>query len=36
VLVTAAAVIFGLAVLVSLRPALEATRVDLTRSLREE
>jgi ABC-type antimicrobial peptide transport system permease subunit len=36
VLVTAAAVIFGLALLVSLRPALEATRVDLTRSLREE
>jgi putative ABC transport system permease protein len=28
--------IFGLALLVSLRPALEAARVDLTRSLREE
>jgi len=36
VLVTVAAGIFGLALLVSLRPALEATRVDLTRSLREE
>jgi predicted permease len=36
VLVTAAALIFGLALLVSLRPALAATRVDLTRSLREE
>ncbi|HVJ30206.1 MAG TPA: FtsX-like permease family protein, partial [Gammaproteobacteria bacterium] len=35
-LVTTAAVIFGFALLVSLRPALEATRVDLTRSLREE
>ena len=35
-LVTAAALIFGLALLVSLRPALAATRVDLTRSLREE
>ena len=34
VLVTASAVIFGLALLVSLRPALQATRVDLTRSLR--
>jgi predicted permease len=36
VLVTAAALIFGLALLVSLRPALAATRVDLTRALREE
>jgi predicted permease len=36
VLVTAAALIFGLALLVSLRPALAATRVDLMRSLREE
>ncbi len=36
VLVTAAALIFGLALLVSLRPALAATRVDLNRSLREE
>jgi predicted permease len=36
VLVTAAALIFGLALLVSLRPALATTRVDLTRSLREE
>jgi predicted permease len=36
VLATTAAVIFGLALLVSLRPALEAARVDLTRSLREE
>jgi ABC-type antimicrobial peptide transport system permease subunit len=36
VLVTTAAGIFGLALLVSLRPALAATRVDLTRSLREE
>lgn len=36
VLGTVAAVIFGLALLVSLRPALEATRLDLTRSLREE
>lgn len=35
-LATTAAVIFGLALLVSLRPALEATRVDLSRSLREE
>ncbi|HSC16221.1 MAG TPA: FtsX-like permease family protein, partial [Gammaproteobacteria bacterium] len=35
-LVTTAAVIFGLALLVSLRPALEATRVDLNRTLREE
>jgi putative ABC transport system permease protein len=35
VLATTAAAIFGLALLVSLRPALEAT-VDLTRSLREE
>jgi putative ABC transport system permease protein len=36
VLVTATALILGLALLVSLRPALAATRVDLTRSLREE
>jgi len=36
VLITAAALVFGLALLVSLRPALAATRVDLTRSLREE
>ncbi len=36
VLVTVAGGIFGLALLVSLRPALEATRIDLTRSLREE
>ena len=36
VLVAAAALIFGLALLVSLRPAFAATRVDLTRSLREE
>lgn len=36
VLGTVSAVIFGLALLVSLRPALEATRLDLTRSLREE
>jgi putative ABC transport system permease protein len=36
VLVTVAAGIFGLALLVSLRPAIEATRLDLTRSLREE
>ena len=36
VLVTVAAGIFSLALLVSLRPALEATRLDLTRSLREE
>ena len=36
VLVTAATLIFGLALLVSLRPALAATRVNLTRSLREE
>jgi len=36
VLVTVSAVIFGLALLVSLRPALEATRLDLTRSLRQE
>jgi hypothetical protein len=35
-LVPTAAVIFGLALLVSLRPALEATRVDLNRTLREE
>jgi ABC-type antimicrobial peptide transport system permease subunit len=36
VLVTAAASIFGLALLVSLRPALEAARIDPARSLREE
>jgi putative ABC transport system permease protein len=36
VLVTTAAGIFALALLVSLRPAIEATRHDLTRSLREE
>jgi putative ABC transport system permease protein len=36
VLITAAALIFGLALLVTLRPALAATNVDLTRSLREE
>src|SRR5688572_2999473 len=36
VLVTVALGIFGLALLVSLRPALAATRVDLTRSLRED
>jgi predicted permease len=36
VLIGAAALIFGLALLVSLRPAVAATRVDLTRSLREE
>lgn len=35
-LATASAVIFGLALLVSLRPALEASRLDVTRSLREE
>ncbi|HEY3517530.1 MAG TPA: FtsX-like permease family protein, partial [Gammaproteobacteria bacterium] len=35
-LVTTAAIIFGLTLLVSLRPALEATRVDLNRTLREE
>jgi len=35
-LATTAAVIFGLALLVSLRPAFEATRVDLNRTLREE
>jgi hypothetical protein len=35
-LVTTSAVIFGLALLVSLRPAFEATRVDLNRTLREE
>jgi predicted permease len=35
-LVMTAAVILGLALLVSLRPALEATRVDLNRTLREE
>ena len=36
VLVTVAAGIFGLALLVSLRPALEAARLDLTRALRDE
>jgi ABC-type lipoprotein release transport system permease subunit len=36
VLVTVAAGIFGLALLVSLRPALQAARVDLVRTLREE
>jgi putative ABC transport system permease protein len=36
VLASVSAGIFGLALLVSLRPALEATRLDLTRSLREE
>jgi ABC-type antimicrobial peptide transport system permease subunit len=36
VLATVAAGIFGLALLVSLRPAIGATRLDLTRSLREE
>lgn len=36
VLVTVSALILGLALLVSLRPAFEATRLDLTRSLREE
>jgi predicted permease len=36
VLVTTAVGIFALALLVSLRPAIEATRLDLTRSLREE
>ena len=36
VLVATASLIFGLALLVSLRPALEATRVDLSRTLREE
>jgi len=36
VLITTAAAIFGLALLISLRPALEATRVDLNRTLREE
>src|SRR5690606_40506420 len=36
VLVTTAGIILGLAPLVSLRPAREATRLDLTRSLREE
>ena len=36
VLVTVATVILGLSLLVSLRPALEATRLDLTRTLREE
>jgi putative ABC transport system permease protein len=35
-LVTTAALIFGIALLVSLRPAFEATRVDLNRTLREE
>jgi ABC-type antimicrobial peptide transport system permease subunit len=36
VLIGAAALIFGLALLVSLRPAFAVTRVDLTRSLRED
>lgn len=36
VLATVCAVILGLALLVSLRPAFEATRIDVTRSLREE
>lgn len=36
VLVSMAAGIFALALLVSLRPAFAATRLDLTRSLREE
>jgi putative ABC transport system permease protein len=36
VLVSVAAGIFGLALLVSLRPAVEVTRLDLARSLREE
>jgi putative ABC transport system permease protein len=36
VLVSVAVAIFGLALLVSLRPALAATRVDLTRVLRED
>jgi predicted permease len=36
VLICVAAGIFGLALLVSLRPALDATRLDLSRSLREE
>jgi predicted permease len=36
VLASVAALIFTLALLVSLRPALEAARLDLTRSLREE
>ena len=36
VLAVTTAGIFGLALLVSLRPALEASRVDLTRTLREE
>lgn len=36
VLVIVSAVILGVALIVSLRPALEATRIDLTRSLREE
>ena len=35
-LVTTAAVIFGLALLVSLRPAIEAAHVDVNRTLREE
>ena len=36
VLVTVSALIFGLALLVTLRPALQATGIDLTRALREE
>jgi len=36
VLATVSAIIFALALIVSLRPALDATRLDLTRSLREE
>lgn len=36
VLATVSAAILGLALLVSVRPALDATRLDLTRSLREE
>jgi putative ABC transport system permease protein len=36
VLFTTTGAIFGLSLLVSLRPAIEASRVDLTRSLREE
>lgn len=36
VLITVSAIILGLALAVSLRPALEATRLDLTRALREE
>lgn len=36
VLVTISAMILGLALVVSLRPAFEASRLDLTRSLRDE